>query len=57
MKSEIEKDMYSKKWTVWVGGTEVTDHYVNRYTADNILTDYLHQGYHQQEVFIEEVKQ
>jgi hypothetical protein len=40
-------------WTVWVGGTEVTDNYVDRDTADSILTDYLHQGY--DDVYIEEV--
>jgi|TARA_R100000750_G_scaffold49474_1_gene34342 hypothetical protein len=44
------------KWTVWVGGTEVTDNYVDRDTADSILTDYLHQGYDEKDVWIEEVK-
>ena len=42
-------------WTVWVGGTEVTDHYVDRDTADSILTDYLHKGYDEIDVWIEEV--
>jgi len=42
-------------WTVWVGGTEVTDHYVDRDTADSILTDYLHKGYDESDVWIEEV--
>jgi hypothetical protein len=43
-------------WTVWVGGTEVTDNYVDRDTADSILIDYLHQGYDEKDVWIEEVK-
>ena len=48
-----DKDETCTKWTEWVGGTEVTDNYVDRDTADSILTDYLHQGY--DDVYIEEV--
>jgi len=44
-------------WTVWVGGTEVTNYYVDRDTADSILTDYLHKGYDQNDVWIEEVEE
>ena len=54
-KNETHEDSSSLKWTVWVGGTEVTDNYVNRDTADSILTDYLHKGYDQNDVWIEEV--
>jgi len=50
----IKEDMFAKKWTVWVNGTQVTDNYVDRDTADNILTDYLHKGYDQNDVYIEE---
>ena len=46
--------MNTKKYTVWVGGTEVTNNYVNRKIADSILTDYLHKGYDQNDVWIEE---
>ena len=34
-----------KKYTVWVGGTEVTDHFVTYTTAKNILDGYTKQGY------------
>jgi len=34
-----------RKYTVWVGGTEVTDHFVTYTTAKNILADYTKQGY------------
>ena len=34
-----------KKYTVWVGGTEVTDHFVTYSTAKDILADYTVQGY------------
>ncbi len=34
-----------KKYTVWVGGTEVTDHFVTYSTAKDILADYTEQGY------------
>jgi len=51
------KEETCTKWTVWVGGTEVTDCYVDRDTADSILTDYLHKGYDQNDVWIEEVEE
>ena len=34
-----------RKYTVWVGGTEVTDHFVTYTTAKNILDGYTQQGY------------
>jgi len=34
-----------KKYTVWVGGTEVTDHFVTMTTAKDIFADYIEQGY------------
>ena len=34
-----------KKYTVWVGGTEVTDHFVTYSTAKDILANYTEQGY------------
>jgi hypothetical protein len=34
-----------KKYTVWVGGTEVTDHFVTYTTAKSILSNYTGQGY------------
>lgn len=34
-----------RKYTVWVGGTEVTDHFVTYTTAKNILDGYTKQGY------------
>ena len=34
-----------KKYTVWVGGTEVTDHFVTYASAKNILNTYKGQGY------------
>lgn len=34
-----------RKYTVWVSGTEVTDHFVTYTTAKNILADYTKQGY------------
>ena len=34
-----------RKYTVWVGGTEVTDHFVTYTTAKNIFADYTKQGY------------
>ena len=46
--------MNTNRYTVWVGGTEVTDNYVDRNTADSILTDYLHKGYDQNDVWIEQ---
>jgi len=43
------------KYTVWVGGTEVTDYLVDRDTADEILMDYLDKGYDEKDVWIDEV--
>ena len=43
------------KYTVWVGGTEVTDYYVDRDTADEILMDWLDKGYDEKDVWIDEV--
>jgi len=43
------------KYTVWVGGTEVTDYYVDRDTADEILMDWLDKGYDGIDVWIDEV--
>ena len=34
-----------RKYTVWVGGTEVTDHFVTMTTAKDIFADYTEQGY------------
>ncbi len=34
-----------KKYTVWVGGTEVTDHFVTMTTAKDIYANYREQGY------------
>lgn len=34
-----------KKYTVWVGGTEVTDHFVTMTTAKKIYAQYTEQGY------------
>ena len=43
------------KYIVWVGGTEVTDYYVDRDTADEILMDWLDKGYDEKDVWIDEV--
>ncbi len=34
-----------KKYTVWVGGTEVTDHFVTMTTAKDIYAKYAEEGY------------
>ena len=34
-----------RKYTVWVGGTEVTDHFVNYTTAKQLHLTYTTQGY------------
>ena len=34
-----------KKYTVWVGDTEVTDHFVNYTSAKLLLENYKRQGY------------
>jgi len=41
------------KYTVWVGGTEVNDYYVNKKTADRISKEYKLDGY--DDVIIEKV--
>jgi hypothetical protein len=33
------------KYTVWVGGGEMTDYYVDRYTAEVIARQWIEQGY------------
>jgi hypothetical protein len=33
------------KYTVWVGGGEITDNYVDRYTAATIAEHWIEQGY------------
>ena len=43
------------KYTVWVGGTEVTDYPVDRDTADEMLMDYREKGYDYEDVWIDEV--
>ena len=43
------------KYTIWIGGTEVTDYPVDRDTADEILMDYLDKGYDEKDVWIDEV--
>jgi hypothetical protein len=43
------------KYTVWVGGTEVTDYHVDRDTADEILMDYIDKGYDEKDVWSDEV--
>ena len=43
------------KYTVWIGGTEVTDYPVDRDTADEMLMDYREKGYDYEDVWIDEV--
>ena len=33
------------KYTIWVGGTEVNDYYVDKKTADRIAEEYKLSGY------------
>jgi hypothetical protein len=33
------------KYTVWVGGGEIIDYYVDRYTAEVIARQWIKQGY------------
>jgi len=47
---------YEKKYTVWVGGVEVTDYYVNRDTADELLMEYIDKGYDTDDVYIDEME-
>ena len=42
--SELSK-LLDIKYTVWVGGTEVFDHYVDRETAEQIAKQYTDEGY------------
>ena len=52
MENNKIRDM--NKYTVWVGGTEVCDHYVDRREAYRIATRYESQGYN--DVVIEKVE-
>ena len=49
MKKTRWKSMLSgkevKKYTVWVGGTEVTENFVTYASAKSILTNYISMGY------------
>ena len=38
------------KYTVWVGGTEVVDFYVNKVTAQNIAKSYIEDGYNEVQI-------
>jgi len=42
-----------KRWTVWVGGVEVNDHYLTAYEADLLSDKYVDMGY--DDVVIEEL--
>lgn len=37
-------------YTVWVGGVEVTDHYVRLNTAKRIKSEYISDGYNDVEI-------
>jgi len=43
------------KYTVWVGGNEIIDYYVDRYTAEVIARQWIEQGY--DDVQIERISQ
>jgi hypothetical protein len=43
------------KYTVWIGGTEVTDYPIDRDTVDEILMEYRDKGYDYEDVWIDEV--
>ena len=43
------------KYTVWVGGVEITEYYVDRYTAEVIARQWIKQGY--DDVKIERINQ
>ena len=47
---------YEKKYTVWVGGVEVTDYYIDRDTADELLMEYIDKGYDIDDVYIDEME-
>jgi len=48
--------METKKYTVWVGGVEVTDYYIDRDTADELLMEYIDKGYDIDDVYIDEME-
>ena len=43
------------KYTVWVGGGEITEYYVDRYTAEVIARQWIKQGY--DDVRVERINQ
>jgi hypothetical protein len=46
----------TKAWSVWVGGSEVTDYYITDYlTAHNIYHSWIDKGY--TDVHLEEISQ
>jgi len=45
----------NNNYTVWVGGSEITDYYVDRYTATIIARQWIEQGYN--DVQIERINQ
>jgi len=46
--------MESKKYSVWVGGIEVNDHYLTYTEANQAFSEYVELGY--DDVQIEEIK-
>ena len=51
------KEIYGKelkKYTVWVGGTEINDHYLTKQQASELTELYISMGY--DDVTIEEIK-
>jgi hypothetical protein len=34
-----------KEWSVWVGGVEVNDYYLDKTTAEQVAAEYRTQGY------------
>ena len=56
MKSAITPEIKpDNNYTVWVGGGEVVDYYVDRYTAEVIAEQWIKQGYN--DVQIERINQ
>ena len=49
------KRRHTAKYTVWVGGGEITDYYVDRYAAEIIAKQFIEQGY--DDVRIERINQ
>jgi len=45
--------MEEKKFTVWVGGVEVNDHYLTKANAEKLVTVYEDDGY--SDVIMEEI--